>query len=613
MASFAGWFGDFDYPTSVLTRMTDGMDGLNPVHEQHLSGRFAVRTSQPGLAGEISRIAVGEDGHTVLAFAGYLYTEDDEARTSPASHCLELYRKNGLEFARELNGTFALAIADTARDELHLVSDRLSTRPIYCARHGGGLLFGTEVKALLAAPDFAPTPSEERMLEFIAIECVTSGNTLYDVVHKVAPGTVMTWDGREETSTKYWAPIFTWDDGATIEESARRIAQALKAATCRVVAGHDRVGLMLSGGLDSRAIAAASPIPLQCMTMHMHEGPEVRTARRVAEMLGYSWDLVELPATYPLEMIDQGTQIADGMNSFYHAQGLYQQQSVLAQESSLILNGWILGSMFAGSKLNGGSPSLLRRLLPPSLSPATAVKPARDLISIYLSASNDNLLALAGSAIGDLLENLECGLAEEGVRLREGCRSEHDVIDLLAISDMSSVRSYLNTRSLGRLTTEGIPAWDNELFDAYLNTAPQHRFNHTAYRQAIVMLNRELARIPHSLTGAPVASGPLREHCQRVIRDGSRFLSRRLLRALRFRARQPQTGSWPSTFWAMSRHVQWRELLRQRAASSRLVQMGLIEGAALNRIVEAQIAGDKNNVELLVPWLTLEQWLQEYH
>ena len=322
MSSLAGWLGDARQSANVLQRMADVMSGPHAVCKRHVSDRFAVTTVQPASAETSDRIASAEDGGTTVAFAGYLFTEDDDERRLPARHCLRLYQQHGRDFPAGLSGSFAVVVHDAERSELHLVTDRLATRALYC-HVGEPFLFAGEIKAILEFPGVSRQVNADRIIEFLLRKRLFGSATYYDHIALVPEASVTTWDGTGLRSTRYWHPPFNAEKCRDLTENARRLHRGLGRAIRRACAGAARPGLLLSGGLDSRTIATSSPRPLVCTTMHAYEGREVRTARRAARALGHQHRFQQLPASFPLELVTEGSLIADGRNAFFHAQALY--------------------------------------------------------------------------------------------------------------------------------------------------------------------------------------------------------------------------------------------------------------------------------------------------
>lgn len=612
MSSLCGGLRAQGIPRETIERMLDSMAGLAPVSEHLTRGGFTVSTTQPGLAGEIERIATSEDGAVTAAFAGYLYTEDLEARSKPAQHCLDAYERSGLEFPLDLNGTFAVVIHDGRTGSLHLISDRLCTRALYYCRQPEAFLFASEVKAILEYPGVSRKLNEERLLEFLTIETVLGCDTYYDHIRQVPPASVLTWDGHEISISEYWRPVFRYDEGADIDESAERIAAAIRGAMRRICAGVDRAALMLSGGLDSRTIAAASPIPLHCMTMHSEEYmPDLRSAHQTASALHFEHEFIRLPETYPLELLTEGTMIGDGMHPFHHAQGLYLRHAIADGSPQLLLNGYAVDLYFQGGEMPRPDTRTLKRLAGPARMVAESeLNPVECLLRHSASGSDP----WAGIAQGNA-DAPDAGLRSRAhaaaADLTGMAAGPHDLADLLVIRNSSKCYSHLNLLTMARLTGEGLPAWDNEITDAWLSTPPHQRYRYRAYRRAIALIDRRMIDIPNR--GVPPYLNEWREHYHLLFHYGVVVpLRRRFWRAFRPGQRVPVEGGWPLFGGTMAARPEWQDVLRRRAATSRLVDLGVLSGDGLAGQVERFIGQDRSLARQMCAWLTLEEWLEAY-
>lgn len=167
--------------------------------------------------------------------------------------------------AERLRGMFALVLADPGAGRVWLLRDRLGIKPLWTARPaGGGLLVASEVRALLAAgPELVPARLDPTALEgFLAQGCVYGRASLVAGVELVAPGTslVVDWSGRTLSTRSYWQVPFAPAGAAGSKVERRRVVERLQAVLREAVKLHLEadvpVGLFLSGGVDSAAIAA---------------------------------------------------------------------------------------------------------------------------------------------------------------------------------------------------------------------------------------------------------------------------------------------------------------------------------------------------------------------
>jgi asparagine synthase (glutamine-hydrolysing) len=164
-------------------------------------------------------------------------------------------------FAR-FNGQFALALWDSARQELVLARDRLGVRPLYLCEHEGRLWFASEVKAL-----FAGAPSIPRALDPVGLSetftfwTVVPPQSVFQGVTELEPGHVRTLSQRGAADRAFWAPAYPLPGGGafggSVDEAAERVRGALeRAVELRMLRSDVPVGSYVSGGLDSSLVAA---------------------------------------------------------------------------------------------------------------------------------------------------------------------------------------------------------------------------------------------------------------------------------------------------------------------------------------------------------------------
>ena len=557
MGQLAGWFGKTDNGADALVAMLGAMNALRPATEELIGEGFALGTMQPGLAGDISRIATSDDGKVAVGFAGYLHDEDSEVTSGPAQHCLELYEQEGARFASRLNGTFAVAVLDGRAGRVHLVADRLASRPVYYSE-GSPFAFGTNIDAVLALPGLRADLNPERVIEFLALGQVPATATFCDQINLVPCGSMLTWDGERSHVEAYWSPQYTWEEEASLDECADRIAGALRGAVERICARAGNPVLMLSGGLDSRATAAASPKPLHCVTMHWSDRAyEVVAARKVARALGHTHEFVPMPEDHPMGLLELGTALNAGGKSFNHSQAIYLADRMAELEPEAILNGWGLDGFFRGGCLPLVPRTGLWRLAPPRLKHPDKVGSSVDhLVSVGTTVPREVLCRLCYREPSEFLAEARVRLGESEARLAEGARSPHDVPEAILLPNLATVVPLADMPAVDYITAAESAAFDNEVIDAYLRTPPTLRHRHIAYSRAIAKLSPEVARLPYTATGVPVSAGPLLEYCMgtpiRCWRAGARYLRRRFSRA------PDLTGSWPDIAQTMARRPAWQ-------------------------------------------------------
>jgi asparagine synthase (glutamine-hydrolysing) len=178
---------------------------------------------------------------------------------------LHLYEDAGPECLQRLNGQFAIAIWDTRKKELFLARDRLGIRPLYYALlpHSRGVVFGSEIKALLLHPGVAARFDAHALAQAFTFWAPLPPRTIFEGIQQLPQGHYVQISAGERphfpAPTRYWSPVFPQaGDEARIseEEAAAQLRDLLSDATRLRLRADVTVGSYLSGGLDSTFIAA---------------------------------------------------------------------------------------------------------------------------------------------------------------------------------------------------------------------------------------------------------------------------------------------------------------------------------------------------------------------
>jgi asparagine synthase (glutamine-hydrolysing) len=259
-----------------------------------------------------------EDGSVWIVFNGEIYNHAElrsglEARghryrtRSDTETILHLYEEEGEGVVDGLHGMFAFAIWDRARERLLLARDRLGIKPLYYAQTPSELVFGSEIKALLASGAIRPQFNEAVLPELLASRFVSGEETLFEGVRKLLPGHVLSWSPSEGfRSRRYWRPPSPPDEvDTTIEAQAPIVRQLLESAVRSHLMSDVPLGVFLSGGLDSSALAAmvARAVKSRIQTFAVgfaeREANELDYARLVAKWVGAEHrEVVVTPSEY---------------------------------------------------------------------------------------------------------------------------------------------------------------------------------------------------------------------------------------------------------------------------------------------------------------------------
>jgi len=168
-----------------------------------------------------------------------------------------LYEEKGERFVEDLRGMFAIALLDIPRERLLLARDRLGIKPLhYTETDGGTIVFGSEMKSVLAYPGIPREIDPIALNAYIAYFYVPDPLTIYRGVRKLPPAHYLVADNGGTRLVCYWDIPPEADDSAGPEAHAARLEEALDDAVRSHLESDVPLGAFLSGGVDSSAVVA---------------------------------------------------------------------------------------------------------------------------------------------------------------------------------------------------------------------------------------------------------------------------------------------------------------------------------------------------------------------
>jgi len=180
------------------------------------------------------------------------------ATNPPAVLLAEGYRRWGLGLPSRMRGDFVLLVWDREKCEGLIARDQLGVRPAYLHREGGLLRFASELQPLLAALPRRPPPDRAGVAHWITASRRPGTGTLYAGVDRLGAGEMVVLEPGGARIVRYWEPRYEEPLDLPAEELAERVHAALRAAVGRRLATDAPTGVLLSGGLDSSAVAAVA-------------------------------------------------------------------------------------------------------------------------------------------------------------------------------------------------------------------------------------------------------------------------------------------------------------------------------------------------------------------
>jgi asparagine synthase (glutamine-hydrolysing) len=321
MCGIAGWisFGDRPVEAGTLARMRDAMPHRGPdgsglwVSDDRRVGLGFRRLAIIDLSAAALQPMANEDGAVRVVFNGEIYNHRRlRAELEAAGHrfatdhsdtetIVHGYEEWGLDFVHRLEGMFGIGIWDARARRLVLLRDRIGIKPLYFTWADGGLLFASEIKALLEHPGVARDVEPRAVYHYLSFLTVPAPLTMFRGIYKLPAGhrLIVEADGRF-TAERYWdalpgqgpelAEMRGLSDAALADFARQRTMTLLDQAIEKRMMSDVPFGVFLSGGIDSSTnvalMARHHDLPIRTFTVgfsdHDHLN-ELEYARRIAK------------------------------------------------------------------------------------------------------------------------------------------------------------------------------------------------------------------------------------------------------------------------------------------------------------------------------------------
>lgn len=206
---------------------------------------------------------------------------------------VHLYEEMGADCVKKLRGMFAIALYDERKQSLLLARDRLGKKPLHYALDQGRLLFGSEIKTILAVAPHLADIDAEGLLQYFYFGYIPDPFSAFKEIRKLPPGCLLEYCGGNIQVRQYWdLPEYGTSRPKSEEECLEQLEQRLAEAVRIRLISDVPLGAMLSGGVDSSIVvalmarASAAPVKTFSIGFRAEQFNEAEYARLVAKKFG---------------------------------------------------------------------------------------------------------------------------------------------------------------------------------------------------------------------------------------------------------------------------------------------------------------------------------------
>ncbi len=574
---------------------------------------------------------ISADGRFIITYNGEVYNFQELRREleakgvtfrghSDTEVMLEAFSIHGIApTMKRLIGMFTIGVWDRHKRTLTLMRDRLGIKPLYWAKFGNLFLFGSELKALRAHPGWTPRIDGNAVAAFMRHNYIPAPHTIYEGVHKLEPGCVLTlpWGG-EPIIDRFWDARVVAKAGladpiqASDKELTDQLENLLRDAVGRRMVADVPVGAFLSGGIDSSTVVAlmkaANAGPVRTYTIGFENSgfDEAEHAAAVARHIGTDHTQLTVTAKDALDVVPKLSEFYDEPFADSSQIPTYLVSAMTRRHVTVALSGDGGDELFAGYNRYQLATRTWRALalLPRSLR----------------SAMSGAITRISADRWSKLLAFLPAQMrfGQIGDKL-------HKLASVLSVDDDNALYRRLVTHwepadiMPGALEAKGM-LWNPQVTADFPGLLERMQFlDLVTYLPDDILTKVDRA----SMAVALEARVPLIDH--RVVdfawrlpraaklRGGvSKWLLRQVLdrHVPKAMIDRPKMGfGIPLAEWLRGPLKDWAEHL---LGEQRLCEVGLVDAARVRQVWAAHLSGQRNHEYMLWNVLMLESWRERW-
>ena len=338
------------------------------VTDRKVDKHFALGSIDLNKGDFVSKVI--EDDSYILGVTGQIY--DQEVLVEKISNngkpidlpnlLLAIYKRYGPEGLCGLNGLYVVVIWDKKAKKLHIVNDRYGFRKLYYWNAGNKFVFASEYKAISWFPDFPKKIDEYAFANLMTFGYVLDDRTLFEDIKLLPPASIAIVQDGNFSIRKYWDYSFyeEGDSRLSEDEYIDAFADKITLAVKKRVNGVNRLALPLSGGLDSRTMAAVlyrlnSVNYIKAYSYGHRHCYDVRFGKKIAKKLGFPHETIEITPDFINKHTRTFIYLDEAMAACDWAWRINSQKKAFAKDNiNAVLTGF-LGDVLFGSNLSFNS------------------------------------------------------------------------------------------------------------------------------------------------------------------------------------------------------------------------------------------------------------------
>ncbi len=366
MCGFCGFTGRVENKEQTIENMMEKIIYRGPDSKgSHVDDDIALgfrRLSIIDLADGTQPI-YNEDGTKVIVFNGEIYNyqgiREDLIKKghvfktkTDTEVILHGYEEYGPEILNKFRGMFGIAIWDLVSKELFIARDFFGIKPMYYTQVGENLIFGSEIKCILAHPNVKKELNESALQNYLSFQYGVPNDTFFKNIYCLQPGHYLKFkDGKLEI-TRYWKPEFmvndSWEEDRLVEEIDKVFKESVEAHKISDV----EVGCFLSSGVDSSYVATQFKGQKSfTVGFNYNKYNEIDYAKELAEEIGQDHYFKRIEDDEFWEIVPKVQYYMDQPHADPSCVALYYVCKIASEHVKVVLSGEGADELFGGYRI----------------------------------------------------------------------------------------------------------------------------------------------------------------------------------------------------------------------------------------------------------------------
>lgn len=528
---------------------------------------------------------------------------------SSAEFCLHFYEEKGKESFKELNGSFFLLIYNLLSKELLLVCDRFSSRPIFYCYDKEKLVFGSHPQALFTISKIQKRLDKEAVFEFFTFQRILGERTFNPDIKVLPPANFIQLKNSILSINQYWKMKYKNEPNKE-DYFVEKLADSIVKSVSRRTQGNYRYGILLSGGLDSRAVMAGDKGKKISVAYTLGDffNNEAQTAKKISNIMGCKHIFLKRQPDHYFKIVEEAVKIGAGMYRFDHAHFLSFIEEI-RNECNIVLHGHGLDYTFQGLYLPHSHIQIFGKKLSLPVLAKLDKKNLHNLLLTRLSYSTFSFgveKLFSSSIRSQYLEKINEEICKLLNNREVYGKNLYNGWDYFVLHSLSKHFTFLNFLCVREYLDERTLIYDNDLYDLYLSMPPILRNNGRILRKAIKLLSDEVASIPNANTNLPIDMPVWFEWMEKNINLVSKKI--RIRKEKHFENPIYTNGSWPNMAELIRTNIQLKNLIWDTIHDPESLNPDIFDIKNSEKVFIDHIERKSNNTSLLFLLLTFGVW-----